>query len=417
MTEAPAGGPREFLPLKGLRMLELGDELGAYAGRLLADLGAEVLRIEPPGGDAVRRRDPLVPTPEGPVSAYAWFVNLNKGSITLDLGNADDRETLLALAEDADVFIDTLEPGELRRLGLAPERLAERNPRLIHTSITPFGQTGPYASFQSTDLITLAAGGLLSLGGYPDAEPVAPYGGQSRLAASIFGAVAVLLALIARRHDGIGRWIDVSAQECVAHALEDTIPEYDLTGRVRRRVGDLPREAGTGVFPCQDGFVSMVAGRLGTAKAWRALTEWLAEEGAEGAAELLEPDWQEFPFRRRPASAARFYEIFTGFTSTRRKADLYAEGQRRSIALCPVNEVADVLEDPQLAFRGFFGPVHLRELDRTVDFPGRPYRTGATTPLARRPPARLGEDDARILEGVRGGGADERPGLAEGKVI
>jgi len=124
--------------------------------------------------------------------------------------------------------------------------------------------------------------GCCWLGGYPDAEPVAPFGGQSTIATAIYGAVAVLLALIAREADGEGETIEVSSQEVITQALETSIPEFELLGKVRRRLGDVPREAGTGVFACADGFVSMVAGRLGTAGAWKRLMEWLQQEGVRG---------------------------------------------------------------------------------------------------------------------------------------
>jgi benzylsuccinate CoA-transferase BbsE subunit len=334
------------------------------------------------------RQAPVVETPAGPVSAFAWFVELGKRRDDVDLRTVDGREAFLALLATADVLLDPWRPSDLARLGLDGPTLHAARPDLVRVTVTPWGSAGPFAERPASDLTTLAAGGLLSLGGYPDAEPVAVHGGQSLLAASIFGAVAALLGLIARGTDGQGRHLDVSAQEAVAAALEDAIPQFDLTGRVRRRAGDYPREAGTGIYACADGYVSMVAGRLGTARAWTALTHWLVEEGIPDADELLTPPWQEFPYRQEPGSIERFRTIFERFTRPRTRELLYREAQRRSIALAPVNEVADLFEDAQLRARGFFRDVTVPEVDRAIRVPGRPYRIDGDRGPAPRPEAR-----------------------------
>lgn len=382
---APVDPPGPRSPLASVRVVDVTDEYGAYAGRLLADLGADVVRVESPDGDPLHRREPLVDTPAGPLSAFGWFVNLNKRVVVIDPAVPAGRAELLALITTADVLLDPWRPTDLARLRLDEAMLTRARPDLVRVTITPYGSEGPLADRPATDLTSLASGGLLSLGGYPDAEPVAVHGGQSLLAASLFGAVAALVGLIGRRHDGQGRHLDVSAQEALAAALEDAIPQFDLTGRVRRRAGDLPREAGTGIYACADGYVSMVAGRLGTAKAWTALTHWLVEAGVEGADELLTTPWQEFPYRQRRESIDRFREVFERFTRPRTREELYREAQRRSIALAPVNEVGDLLVDAQLAARGFFREVVPHELGRPVLVPGRPYRLDGDRGDAPRP--------------------------------
>jgi benzylsuccinate CoA-transferase BbsE subunit len=397
---APADPHPPRLPLASVRVIDATDEYGAYAGRLLADLGADVVRVEPPDGDPLRRREPLMDTPAGPVSAFGWFVNLNKRSVVLDLGSVEGHAGLLGLLATADVLLDPWRPTDLARLGLGRASFAAACPDLVRVTITPYGSDGPLADRPATDLTSLASGGLLSLGGYPDAEPVAVHGGQSLLAASLFGAVAALVGLIGRAQDREGRHLDVSAQEAVAAALEDSIPQFDLTGRVRRRAGDLPREAGTGIYACADGYVSMVAGRLGTAKAWTALTHWLVEEGIPDAEELLTPPWQEFPYRQRRESIDRFRVIFERFTRPRTRERLYREAQRRSIALAPVNQVGDLFADAQLAARDFFREVTPVELGRPVAVPGRPYRLDGDRGPAPRPapaaPASNGAADGRL---------------------
>lgn len=358
-------------PLAGIRVVEVADELAAYAGRLLADLGADVVRIVGPGGDPLARREPFVDTPSGPASAYPWFVNHGKRVLELDHTTIEGRQVFAAQLDAADVLLETPRSSLLAE---APELLASVGSGLIHVRISPFGSSGPWSQFAADDLTLLAAGGLLALGGYPDAEPVAVHGDQSLVAASIFGAVATLIALIDRLDDRAGGTVEVSAQEAVIQALEDAIPEYDLTGRVRRRAGDRPREAGSGIFPCADGWVSMIAGRLGTATAWAALVDWLIEAGTPGASELARPPWNEFRYRRTPEAIARFGDVFGAFAASRARADLYVEAQRRSIALSPVNTLEDVLDDIQLEDRGFFGLAQIDALGRPVRFPGRPYR-------------------------------------------
>jgi crotonobetainyl-CoA:carnitine CoA-transferase CaiB-like acyl-CoA transferase len=365
----------ERAALAGIRVLDLADDAVAYGSRLLADLGAEVIRIEPPAGDGARED-------EAARCARAFW-NANKKSITLDLGSAEGQRLFGDLAAKSDVIIETFAPGTLSAWGVGYETLRDRNPGLILVSVTPYGQTGPCAKFRATDLTLLAAGGLLSLGGYPETGPVAVAGQQGHLAAAIFGAIASLKALLEREGTNQGQWLDVSGQECIAFALEDAIPEWYLSHNIRRRTGDQAREAGTGVYPCQDGYISMVAGRLGTAKAFKTLVEWIAQSGTPGGEELLDARWQDFKFRQSPQGIARFAEIFASFCASRSKQELYREGQARQIAIAPVNTVADIVDDAQLRANGFFQTLHDGALDRDVTVPGPPYRL-ARTPATLR---------------------------------
>jgi crotonobetainyl-CoA:carnitine CoA-transferase CaiB-like acyl-CoA transferase len=378
MPSSSKGPATDRAALAGIRVLDLTDNAVAYASRLLADLGAEVIRVEPPRGNGMRCTAPLAVTQDAVVSCADAFWNANKKSITLDLGCADGRRLFGDLVAKSDVVIETFAPGTLSDWGIGYEQMKGRNPGIILVSVTPYGQTGPCAKFHATDLTLLAAGGLLSLGGYPQTGPVAVAGQQGYLAAAIFGAVATLKALLEREGTNHGQWLDVSGQECIAFALEDAIPEWYLSGSIRRRTGDQAREAGTGVYPCRDGYVSMVAGRLGTAKAFKALVQWIADSGTPGGSELLDEHWQDFKFRQSPQGIARFAEIFGAFCASRSKQELYREGQARQIAIAPVNTVADIVEDPQLRANGYFRTLHDDALDRDVTMPGPPYRLGRT---------------------------------------
>jgi benzylsuccinate CoA-transferase BbsE subunit len=348
-----------FDVLRDVRVVEVAGELTGYAGRLLADLGATVTRAALSPDAAAETGIPAAPIgPDGP-DAAALFLHRGKTELLLD------RAGLEGLAAEADVLLESHE-GDAERSD--PAALRATNPRLVHAVLSPFGLEGPRAQHASTDLVRLAAGGLLWLGGYPDAEPVAPFGGQSTYATGIFGAVAVLLALIEREETGAGRFLDVSSQEVIVQALETSLAEIELTEKVRTRAGDVSREAGSGVYPCADGHVAMLAGRLGTAPAWRRLREWLVETDTPGAQDLLAEEWESLAYRRRPEAVAKFAEVFERFTSTRTKQQLYAEAQARSIALAPVNTLVDVLDDPQLGARGFF------RADGAIKLPQPPFR-------------------------------------------
>ena len=393
MIQAPASAAA----LTGIRVLDLTTNYAAYAGRLLADLGADVVRVEPPEGSPLRGLAPCQTGPTGaPLSFAHAFLDAGKRSVTLDLMTAAGRELLAELAASSDAMIET--PSAAAADHIDFELVRQRNPGLVLVSISAFGRDGPYAGYQATDLTLLAAGGLLSLGGYVDSEPLAVQGEQAMLASGIYGAIAVLTALYERTQTGKGCWIDVSGQECVAFALEDAVAEWSINGHVRRRLGDGAREAGTGVYPCKDGYISMVAGRLGTANAFVMLTQWVAASEVPGGASLLEPQWQDFKFRQSPEGIARFAEIFGAFCRTRGKQELYREGQARQIAIAPVNTVADVLQDAQLAANSYFQPQFERNSGREITFPGPPYRLSRTPARPRGAAPKLGEHNRELVD-------------------
>jgi benzylsuccinate CoA-transferase BbsE subunit len=410
---APPQGPAPAA-LAGIRVIDLTDELGAYAGRLLADLGADVIRVEPPEGSSTRSTAPLVPVPgRQPVSAFDRFVNAGKRSVTIDSSTAAARPMLAKLLATADLVIQS--PGHvLPELGFDADTVRGINRGLSQIVVSPFGIGNEPRWRPADDLVVMAAGGLLHLGGYPDVGPIAAYGGQSRFAAAIFAAVAAITALLQRDLTGEGVLLDVSAQECVAQALEDSAATYALTGKVRQRQGDVPREAGTGVYGCSDGYVSMVAGRLGTAKAWTALVHWMNEAGTPGAGKLLEDDWQRFEFRQTPEAIAEFTRLFALFASGRNKDELYKEAQSKMIALSPVSTVDDLFENEQLEHRRFFATVQDDELQLPIRYPRAPYRMSVTPPLDPRSAPQLGADNAAVMQNGDDATLAEPPVMVEG---
>jgi len=380
-------------PLSGVRVLDLADPLAAYGSRLLADLGADVIRIEPVGGRGTLERAPFwFSAGSPPASLFERFVNAGKRSVTLDLTEPDAGPLLEGLLASADVLVES--PGPvLAEAGWTPDRVSATNPELIRVQVSPYGSAENVT--ETDDLVLLGAGGLLSMGGYSDIGPVAAYGQQSTYMASIFAAVATLAGLIGRQRTGAVMTADVSAQECVAQALEESVMRYALTGEVRAPQADVAKEAGSGCYRCIDGYVSMVAGRLGTASAWKALVQWLIE-AEPAAAELAGEQWSRFAFRQRPEAIDTFRQIFERFAATRTRQELYHGAQQRGIALSPVNDLAAVREDTQLARREFFVEVEDPEVGRTLTYPGLPYRLSGSPLPGPRPAPRRGADNVEI---------------------
>ena len=368
-------------PLTGIRVVDAGDEFAAYAARLLACLGADVVRVERP----TRRgpaRHPVARVGDENVSLFDAYVAAGSRSVTLDLATDEGRGAFTRLVDEADVVLcDADTPSVVER------------DDLVRVVVTPFGSGQSPAWGPVDDLIVLGAGGLLHLGGYTDSGPVAAFGGQSRFASGIFAAVAALVGLIQRERTGRAVSADVSAQEAVAQALEDSVPEFALAGSIREPQGDDAREAGTGIYRCADGYVSMVAGRLGTARAWESLVAWMREH--EPTAETLsQPRWSEFAYRQTDEASAEFRRIFEAFAATRGKEQLYLEAQARQIALSPVNAVEDLLGDRQLAARAFFGRGWLESMGAEVTVPGPPFRLSHTPSLALGPSPAPARDEA-----------------------
>lgn len=391
-------------PLQGIRVLDLTQGSEQYCGKLFAQLGADVLLVEPVGGCANRREGPFLGERAHPEFslAHAYF-NQGKRGIALDLDQPQGQDIFRALARQADLVVDAEKPGRMRSRGLDAASLAKQQPAIVTTSITPFGEEGPYAHYEADDLVALAFGGLLSLGGYPGLAPTAPYGNQALLAAAQFAAVASLMALWeveGQPGDAQGQHVDVSVQESVAMALENAVQFVELENTVRKRNGGQQRQAGTGVFSCKDGMVYLMAGGVASNKFWNASTEWLVEAGAPGAQQLREPRWQDPGFLGSAQAKAIFASIFMPYAATQTKAQLYAEGQRRRIPICPVSTTADLMQNRQLVHRQFFEQSPHPFSGQTLTVPGAPYRLAATPWHVGRPAPRLGEHTNEVLAGL-----------------
>lgn len=383
--------------LAGLRVLDLSGPMGNYAGKLFAELGADVVLVEPPQGSALRHQPPYLDDTPGIEASLAFaYHNTSKRGITLDLDAPNDQDRLRTLITSCDLVIETAVPGAMAARGLDYGALAKLRPGLVMLSITPFGQTGPYAHYQAEDIVALALGGFLSLGGYADSAPMRVHGDQAILCANMYGAVAAMVALTQAELTGRGEHIDVSMQEAVVLAMENAVQFYDLEGTVRKRWAGEQRFAGTGVYACSDGHVFLMAGGIGANRFWERTIKWFADEDMVGAEEFLLPKWQQVEYLQSDEAKRRFNDIFLPWAAPRTKASLYHAGQARQIPIAPVNTPVDILESAQLRSRGHFVDVAGAAAGRTLRMPGAPYKLSGTPWRVQRPAPRLGQHNEEI---------------------
>jgi crotonobetainyl-CoA:carnitine CoA-transferase CaiB-like acyl-CoA transferase len=375
--------------LSGYRVLDLCQDHGMLCTKIMADLGADVITIEPPTGNPTRCREPFYQDQDDTEkSLYFWYFHANKRSITLQLDTPNGQDVFTQLVRTADVLVETFPPGYLDRLGLGYAALSTLHPGLVMTSITGFGSQGPYCQYSAPDIVGLAMGGLMYLCGEPDGPPVPPGGLQGYHLAALNGVTGTLIALWHRDMTGAGQHIDVSMQAAVANALETTHQTYDFNREIRTRFGH-KREGAAYILPCQDGYVALLcAGQLG----WRPLVQWMQDEGCGEVVgdERLRDDIYRFEHD------AEVHAALQAFFAPKTKADIYAEAQRRRLPLAPVNTPRDLVESPQLQARGFFVDVEHPELGTSVRYPGAPYGLSATPWQIRRRPPLLGEHNEEI---------------------
>lgn len=392
--------------LDGLHVLEIASPLTAYCGKMFADLGADVVLIEPPGGCRMRRERPFIEDRPGIETSLAFaYHNTSKRGITLSLDAEEGCTLFRRLAGEADLVLEAEKPGVMAQRGLGYDALARVNPKLVMASISAFGQTGPYAQFESEDLVGTAMGGLLYLGGYPDTAPMRAYGEQAFLAASMYAAVASMLALTDAEATGEGQQIDVSMQECMVMAMENAAQFFDLEGTVRKRYAGIQRFAGTGVFECRDGHIYMMAGGIGANKFWSYSLQWLLDEKVPGVERLQGECWNDIDYLLTDEAKRIFAEVFAPWARTRTKVELYHEGQRRHIPLAPINTPADILGSAQLAHREYFVRVPHPHCGEPLVMPGAPYRLSRTPWRIARPAPRLGEHNDEVLGAAGVGGS------------
>ena len=378
-----------------MRVLDLADVSGALCGKLLADMGADVIAIEPPGGAGMRDIGPFY----GDVvdrnrSLAFWHYNTNKRSVTLDLENAADRARLRDLSGTADIIVETGAPGYLDAFDLGYTALAARNPRLIVVSITPFGHTGPYRDYRGSDLVCQALGGMVYVNGFPAEAPLQGLGLQAYHCASMYAAIGALLALLARPRTGRGQWIDVSTQACVAACVEHASSFFHQNGTIAERQGSLHWTRYFRVGRCRDGHVMHCT--LGD---WTSLIEWVKADGK--AQDLDAPAWDDFNYRRD--HCVHLFDVLDVWARDYTVNDLVDGAQLRRIPDAAVRPVESLRHHPQLDARGFFVAVRHDELGTALTYPGAPYVFSHTPWRLRHRPPLAGEHNDEVLAGLTGG--------------
>ncbi len=379
-------------PFASLKVVEVGEMASApYAGKLLADLGAEVIKIERPGqGDSARRRGPFPnnqPNPEK--SGLFLYLNTNKLGVTLDIFQPQGMELLEKLAADADVLIHNVSPPDMDRAGLSFERMRKNNPRLVMTSITPYGLTGPYRDRAAAELTLWSQGGLTYLNGAgPDTREISPlkvFGQQSGYQGGIHAAVATTGALMAQLRDGEGQHIDVSVYEVCASMLELTYVYWPYGKRVASRLGSKPVQP-LEALECKDGIIYLCCVED---HQWEAFVEVMGH-----------PAWTDEPLfkgrGRRTANwdAARLF--VQEWLQDQTVQDLYHKAQAKRIPFAPVSTMGDLLSSDHLKARGFFAEFS-HPVAGTLKYPGALFKMSRTPWEIRRPAPTLGQHNHEVF--------------------
>lgn len=412
--------------LTGLRIVEFCDEIGSYCGRLLADLGAEVVKVEPPGGGVQRHTPPFHRSGATPDTSIAfWVHNTSKKSVVLDLDADADQALARALALGADALLEDHPVGYLAARGLGYGDLHAARPALVYTSITGFGQDGPHAHFTYSDIVGQAMGGVMTLAGEAADPPNLIYGEQANVSASIQAAQGTLVALLHAGRTEHGQHVDVSAQESLSMSQETAMQTWDLQHRNRTRTGErgmVPIQIPSiGVYQAKDGYVSLFVLAPGGAD-FPVLVDWMREKG-------MAEDLDDEPFASTsrglnmamltqvmgdPGSAAQVMpqlmhinDVITRFIASMSAVEAYEEGQGRRLLVGVVSTPKTLAENKQLRARHWFRQLEFDYLRATIEFPGPPYRLSATPVEITRPP-RLGEHSEEVLAGVAGRGLEAR---------
>ena len=411
-------------PLAGLRILELADETGQFCGKLLGDLGADVVKIEPPGGERNRHVGPFlddIPHPERSLSF--WYYNTSKRGITLSLETADGRRLFRRLAATSDVILETFPPGFPASLGLDYDSLSLQNPRVIMCSLTPFGQTGPWRDYLSSDLLHMAAGGEMASTGYdqadaPNAPPIAPGGGNAWHMGGHFACMAIMAALVYRTVAGQGQYIDTSIHEACALTTEAAIANYIYRGEVVRRqtgrhhaAGPTPRTQ----FRAKDGsyVCALVGGRL-TPKYIGELADLLDSYGMAG--DLRDPKYKD-PAVIAANTSHIIDDLVANFIASLPAEEVYHAAQDRGFTWGVVRAPEALLDDAHLHDRGFWKEVEHPELGRSFVYPGEAaIYNGSPWRISRRAPL-IGEHNIEIFGDELGLSRGELSILAENRVI
>jgi crotonobetainyl-CoA:carnitine CoA-transferase CaiB-like acyl-CoA transferase len=393
-------------PLEGIRVLEMGQLLaGPFAGCVLGYFGAEVIKLEPPGGDPIRGwrvvRD----------GTSLWWASLarNKKSVTLDLGTPRGQALAKALAAKSDVLIENFRPGTLEKWGMSPAELKQLNPELVVARVSGYGQTGPYAAQPGFASVCEGFAGFRHVNGFPDRAPVRPNLSMGDTLAGLHAVLGILLALTARLRGKTqsGQVVDVAIYESVFNLLESVVPEYDGAGVVRAPSGStITGIVPTNTYRCADGKYVIIGGNGDSIyqRLMRAL----------GRPEMAE-DPRFATNAKRVENEKEIDDAISAWTGARASADALEALRKAGVPNGPIYNVADMMADPHFNARGMF---------ESVEVNGRPLKIPALPPLLGETPGRtdapgpaLGAHTDEVLEGLLGVTGEARAELRAAGVI
>ena len=384
----PAASP-DVLPLAGLRVLELAQGIaGPFAGKWLAALGADVIKVEPPAGDPIRAAGPWPgDNPDDETSGLHLYLNANKRGITLNLETSDGREILRELARTADLVTESFTPGFLDGLSVGFDALRAERPALVMVSITPFGQTGPWADFPATELTLFALAGQLGLTGSPDREPLKNGGPQPSYQAGLNAFTAAVMAIYAAQVQGEGAHVDLSMRETFASMIEVYSARYGQTGEDATRMGNA-LNAIWGIYPCADGFA-------GVCVLQRNYEAFVAATALE---ELREPRFAD-PAQRLEHED-ELQAVMYGWFADKTEQQVFDLGRRHKVPMAYVAKVDALAASEQLRLREFFTLEDHPRAGR-LQYPGRLWLSDGHTWRRDRAPE-LGEHNVDVLHGELG---------------
>ena len=402
------------------RILDLTDGRGALCGRVLGDLGADVVKVEPPWGDDARRIGPFYMDDPHPENSLFWAFNAaNKRSVTLDIESDDSRPLLTRLIESSHFLIESFRPGHVYSLGLNYDAVKQINPAIIYVSITPFGQDGPYAGYKATDLIGMALSGMMYLTGDTDRPPVRISTPQFWAIGSASAAAGAMIANHHRLLTGKGQYVDVSCQQAVARSLSHAPMIWDMNRMNMQRQGPFRPVGKINLrinWECADGYVNFIqpGGHTG-GRSMTNLSNWMDEEGV-GHPVLRETDWGEIGFGQlSPELVEAMTPPLERFFMSKTKAHLAEQALERRILLFPVHDTKDVFSYPQLLARDFFREAELPSYTEKPEIMKAIGPFIATGSFRRAP--RIGEHNREIYQDEMGLSDEEINRLKEQKVI
>ena len=409
--------------LSGYRALDLTDEKGFVCGQILASTGIDVIKIERPGGDPARNTPPFYQDAQDSERSLYWNgFNTGKRGITLDIENSRGQELFRKLVEKADFVLESFTPGYMDNLGLGYEALSQINPRIITTSITPFGQKGPYSHYKSCNLVACAMGGVMSLNGEPDRPPVKEALDSVYYEAGSAAALGTVMAHYYRETTGEGQQVDVSLQECCASRTTTGIAVWQFDKRLLERTGNKSLVGGRNpsrwLWPCKDGYLfwALRGGSMG-ARINPIMSQWFDEEEMDNPFDLVEnPDRLDMAGLSEETLNA--FETMIGKLFLKHtKKEIMERTLTTDIQAWILSTPVDVLENPNLKERNFWSDLGHGKSEVRLDYPGHYFLSNQTDTTLKYPAPLVGEHNMEIYSEILGLTSNEVTELKESNVI